>query len=271
MAVPHYNFQTEECSVETENDAAVRRSNFPFLLRRIYNRRGIFLTLLAAAMLTTQNILTKFLHSDVNVLEITFVIVIMQTVCVIPFMIKKDISPKFESKQILILLSLRGFLGMTASCLFYFSILHMSIGNTTAIVFSSTVVTGILGRIFLKEAFDLFDALLVLVNICGVVLITKPSFIFKGNEEEDDVTNVYAPISAVGSCLCFSASFILCRKMGLLKVHSLVIVLYGSTVAALGIAVINTAVSGWTIPQCGTTRILLVLMGIIGFTSQFWY
>lgn len=152
---------------------------------------------------------------------------------------------------------------MTGSCLLYYSLRYMNIADVTAISYSSPVVSLILARILLGEAFGIVEALLVLLNVAGVVLITQPPLIFNGNE-----VNLWATLAAVTSCVGFSLSFIVCRQLGLLSIPSQVIVLYHGTVGVLCMAVLNTALGSWVIPPCDNTRLFLVLAGVFGFAGQ---
>lgn len=234
------------------------------LWREIYNRRGIFLSLVSAFFFTLQNVLTRFIHPDVTVIEISFFYVVIQSIFVVPIMTYKNISPNVKSDtKLLALLSLRGVFGTLVWCLSFYSIRHISIGDATAIVFSSPVLVGILARVFLKEAFGKLDTLLVLVSVSGVVLITQPPIIFEGNEMD-----LLGTLAAVGACVSLSVSVIACRELCLLNVSNLVIVLYHGIVGTLCMAVVNSVTHGWVVPPCYSTRYFLVGGGILGFVAQ---
>ena len=85
------------------------------------------------------------------------------------------------------LLITRSFFGIFAVLLANFSIKYIDISDSSAISHTSVVVTAILAKIFLKEKFGIQHLLALLLAIIGVTLMTKPTFIFrKQNDSLND-------------------------------------------------------------------------------------
>ena len=73
----------------------------------------------------------------------------------------------------------------------------MPVGDMTMIAASSTIFVCVYGRIFLKEPILKVNILNVFLVLCGILLITRPTFIF-GHQDVDvyanDKLSVYAVI-----------------------------------------------------------------------------
>lgn len=93
----------------------------------------------------------------------------------------------------------------------------MPIGDMTMIASSSTIFVCIYGRIFLKEPILKMNLLNIFIVLCGILLITKPTFIF-GRDDDDlysnDKMTVYAvTILTVLSVFLFPAVSISLRAL----------------------------------------------------------
>ena len=111
----------------------------------------------------------------------------------------------------------RSVIGIINSIAIYFAVKHMPIGDMTMIASSSTLFVCIYGRIFLKEPILKINLLNIFLVSCGILLITKPTFIF-GREDDDlysnDKTTIYAvAILTVLSIFLFPAISISLRAL----------------------------------------------------------
>ena len=75
-------------------------------------------------------------------------------------------------------LVIRSITGVINNTVIYFSVKHMAIGDMTTIAASSTIFVCIYGKFLLKEPIQKLNILNIVLVLCGIVLITKPTFIF---------------------------------------------------------------------------------------------
>lgn len=86
------------------------------------------------------------------------------------------------------LLNIRGIFGVLALFLFYCSLQFLPPSDATALGHTSIIVTAILSKIFFKEKLGLSHFIAFLFTVSGVVLISKPTFLFSSHHNETNST-----------------------------------------------------------------------------------
>ena len=84
----------------------------------------------------------------------------------------------------------------------------MQAGDFSAVLMTSTVITGFLAWLLLKERFTLIDVDLALSTLAGVIFIARPSFIFGDSNHttsKRDGTTTLGVVAALGSALFLAA------------------------------------------------------------------
>ena len=71
----------------------------------------------------------------------------------------------------------------------------MPLGDASAIVFSSSVYTVLLARVFLKEPFGFLDGIILIVTVFGVILITRPTTIFSPQQTENEPITINTTVT----------------------------------------------------------------------------
>lgn len=107
------------------------------------------------------------------------------------------------------LLFFRGFMGFGGLSFAFLAMHRLKIGDTNALWMTSPIVTKVLARVIFKEPMLFVDCFGLLLAFCGVVLITRPPFLFShGTLDPIGVMHAF-----IGS---FSAAcvFIALRKLG---------------------------------------------------------
>jgi len=89
---------------------------------------------------------------------------------------------------------LQGIVGGSTLVLLFFSFRRLPLGDATTIIFSSPVFVLIMSFLFLREPCGFFRTMIVSLLLTGVVLISKPPFIFKVR-----VTHMYNLINCTPS------------------------------------------------------------------------
>jgi drug/metabolite transporter (DMT)-like permease len=156
------------------------------------------------------------------------------------------------------LLLLRGLLGYGALSAFFFALTRLPLAEATVIQYTNPLFTALLAAIFLSEAFGRRDLVLVLVSLAGVVLMTRPAFLFGGLEHRLDPVAVGV---AVTGAILSAAAYVTVRELGRTE-HPLVIVFWFAAVATVGALPFTIAE-----PVMPTPVEWLALLGIGVFTQ----
>ncbi|EDV28813.1 uncharacterized protein TRIADDRAFT_15077, partial [Trichoplax adhaerens] len=155
---------------------------------------------------------------------------------------------------------------ISVSCQFY-AYQNMNIGDAAAIIYSSPFITGILAAIFLKEKFTLFNLLATIVSFGGVILVSKPPFIFGSGEGDGTQTNFGVAGIAFCGAICTSIAILNVRKIGN-SVDTYVLTYYFSIVCCIVPLIITGITGSFELPPCGSRRLLLLTIGLLGFLGH---
>uniref|UniRef100_A0A7M4FJD2 Solute carrier family 35 member G1 n=1 Tax=Crocodylus porosus TaxID=8502 RepID=A0A7M4FJD2_CROPO len=229
---------------------------------------GLFYTLLSAFLFSVASLFLKKIE-DVHSVEVSAFRCIFQMSFVLPGLIYYEtgfLGPKGKR----VFLFLRGFLGSSAMILLYYAFQVMPLADATVITFSSPVFTSLLAWIFLKEKYSLWDLLFTLFTITGVVFIARPPFLFGSivTGIEGSYTNhLKGTIAAVTSAVSSASTFVILRKMGK-SVHYFLSIWYYAVIGLIECIIALSIIDEWSLPHCGTDRLLLILIGILGLGGQ---
>lgn len=138
---------------------------------------GIFLALVSGMFFTLSSAAVKALRS-VDPMELLVIRSLVQVIVVLPVALYSGagvLGPKGHRG----LLQLQGVVGALTLVLLFFSFRRLPLGDATTIIFSSPVFVLILSFLFLREPCGFFRTLVVCMLLTGVVLISKPPFLFQ--------------------------------------------------------------------------------------------
>ncbi len=121
-----------------------------------------------------------------------------------------------------VVLMLRGMLGFGALSCFYFALIRLPLADATVLQYMNPVWTALLAVWLLGERMRKREAALVLLSMAGVVLVTRPSFLFGEGPARLDMLAV--AVALLGS-LFSACAYVTVRKLGRTE-HPLVIVFY---------------------------------------------
>lgn len=150
----------------------------------------------------------------------------------------------------------------------------MSLRQRPYIIFVSVFVA-IFARLFLKEPCGLFNVITVILTLIGVVLITRPTFLFGESVQsliDEDIVDssykarIWGPVSALSATLFGANAYVLLRALK--SVHFAVIM---SNFGAFGLifsVIIGLWLGGLCWPMCGTERLLVVALAVFSFFGQ---
>ena len=100
-------------------------------------------------------------------------------------------------------LLVRSVVGIINSAAIYFAVKHMPIGDMTMIAASSTIFVCVYGKIFLSEPIQKINVFNIALVLIGILLITKPRFIF-GNDDDSVYETDELALYAVGTLTALS-------------------------------------------------------------------
>ncbi|KAL7316725.1 hypothetical protein PS15m_003178 [Mucor circinelloides] len=169
----------------------------------------------------------------------------------------------------------RGLAGTLGLCLFFYSITQLPLADATVVFFLGPAFTAILASIVLGEAFTLFDGICSVACMVGVVLVSKPQFLFghdgqQGVPQDRDISEwqrLFAVLCALVGAMMSAVAYVTVRKIGRgahYMVHVVYFGLVSIVVAPIGMTVFQTPVMphGWY--EYG----MLLLVGLSAFVGQ---
>ena len=168
------------------------------------------------------------------------------------------ISPWGTQRRLLIV---RGTLGSIALTCFFYSILHLPLGEATLIQNMNPVFATVLAAVILKEHLRAPEVICLVTSLVGVVFIAQPPALFGAVATPTSLTDV--GIALMGA-LASGTAYTLVRKMRTTE-HPLVIVFY---LPLLSVPIsLPFALADWRWPNA-TEWLLLVGVGITTQLAQ---
>ena len=156
------------------------------------------------------------------------------------------------------LLVFRGTLGSIALICFFYSILHLPLGEATLIQNMNPVFATLLAALILKEHLRAPEIICLATSLLGVVLIAHPSVLFGAQGAPVNLVDI--GIALMGA-LCSGTAYTLVRKMRTTE-HPLVIVFY---LPLLSVPIsLPFALADWRWPNAWEWLLLLA----VGLTTQ---
>lgn len=171
---------------------------------------------------------------------------------------RRGVSPLGHHRRLLLLRAVLGYIAL--SC-FFFALTRLPLADATVIQYTNPVFTAILAAVFLSESIRRRDGFLTLVSLAGVVLMTRPGFLFGGLEERlDPVAVAIALAGAVFS----AGAYVVVRRLGKTE-DPVVIVFWFAMVATLG-AIPFTALEA--LMPTPTEWLILLGIGVVTQVAQ---
>ncbi|XP_037546988.1 solute carrier family 35 member G1 [Nematolebias whitei] len=227
---------------------------------------GLFYAFLSTVFFSIISLLVKTLQ-EVHAIEISALRCFFQMLFVVPLLIYHKtgfLGPRDQR----IYLVLRGFLGSNAMILLYYAVQQMPLADATVIMFSNPVFTSLLAWIFLKEKCTIWDCVFTVFTITGVILITRPSFLFGEHPGGvEGTSHIKGAVAAFAGAIAAAFTFVVLRKMGK-SVHYYLSVWYYAVIGLLESIITVSILGEWKMPNCGRDRWMLILIAVLGIAGQ---
>lgn len=182
---------------------------------------------------------------------------------------KQPVFP--EGKRVILLL--RCFMGTTGLMLSFYAFRNMPLADASVIIFSTPVFVAIFARVFLKEQCSFFNIVTIVLTLVGVVLITRPPFVFGDSPAVLEVEryegkhyDIWGPVAAISSTLFGANVYILLRALK--GLHFSVIMTNFGAFALIYTLIVCGSIGAICWPACGRDRWLVVVLGIFSFLGQ---
>ncbi|KAI1291703.1 Solute carrier family 35 member G1 [Halotydeus destructor] len=232
--------------------------------------KGLFLAFLSSIFFSLTAVIVKYL-SDIHPGEMAVFRFMGILLFSFPLVVSCGENP-FGPKHLRHFIILRGLAGATSLYLRYCALQFLPIADATVIVLSMPVFVCIFARIFLKESCGLFHVVALAVTLIGIGFTTKLNIIFHSSVEEAEAAGInarneiYGLASGMGATLIGSSAYIIVRKVR--GLHHSVILFNFAWVAILETTVITGVMKGFTMPDCGLSPWLLMILAVLSFYGQ---
>lgn len=230
---------------------------------------GIVLATISSLFFSLCSVIVKWMV-NVDPMELAvcrFVGVLIPT---IPIIILRNENVFPQGRRLMLIL--RSFFGTTGLMMSFYAFRYMPLGDASVIVFSVPVFVAIFAYIFLKEPCGLFNVVTIVLTLIGVVLITRPTFVFgetlptlAANGEKYHY-GAWGAVAAFGATLFGANAYVLLRALKSMH-FAVVMANFG------GFALLQTITISWYLgvlcwPKCGLERILMVVLAILSFAGK---
>ncbi|XP_006818301.1 solute carrier family 35 member G1-like [Saccoglossus kowalevskii] len=241
------------CSGNTEKhgNANTNIKNQTYEKKSVRNY-GVFLTLLSGILSSTTSVAIKS-STEVTFIEASFWRAVMNCICVYVYL-KLFTKQNIFGDKISLLLSIRGMCYALGIVMSFIVRQNIPLGDSAAISSTSTVTTGVLGTILLKERLTFKEFMMSVLCFIGAVFVSKPTFIWGTNLE------LHTLYVALGICSAFNTScvYLLVRRISqTVNVARLLFLTFA--IASCLLFVIMITVDGLHIPSVTSFKYLILL------------
>ncbi|RWS25258.1 solute carrier family 35 member G1-like protein [Leptotrombidium deliense] len=225
---------------------------------------GIIFALLSALFIATETLCVKLI-SNIDAVELIVLRSLFATIAYALFLLYKRHSIFAAAGEHLILFTrcVLGFIGVICG---FFAIRTIPLGDASAIIYSTPVLVTLFAKIILKEKCSIVNCVAIVIAVIGVVLISRPSFLFESEDSVQEKNRLIGTALATGCCIFSALVFICIRKLQ--KTPSPLVIFYYSLTAVLCGSIMVLIFGKITIPTDYKTYLFILLMGFCGTFGQ---
>lgn len=207
--------------------------------------QGAFWACMTALVSVLNDVITRFIGTRLDGLEVGFFRYLFSMLTVLPFMLRGGVST-FKTQNPTMHFW-RAAIGVVAIALYIYAIIHMPLTEVISLSFTQPLLFLPLAVIFLGEKIGINRWVATAIGFGGMVVLLKP-----GAEAFH-----YMALIPVASALCFALLDILAKKMVVVQERTVTMLFY----FALGTTIVGfvPALFVWTTPTLGELFWLLLL------------
>lgn len=162
-------------------ESGIRAYLHPTILQLYDHNYGLFLIAMAQFFFASMSTSVKFLMETTEMSTLTLIFVRMGITlifCWIVLFIRRDPHPILGPPEVRKILVLRGMAGFGGLVCAYQALRALSVSDAVTIGFLTPSFTALFGYLLLGESFGLKEAVSGFASLLGVILISRPPFIF---------------------------------------------------------------------------------------------
>lgn len=227
---------------------------------------GLVMAVLSSLFFSLCSLVVKLMQNidPLQLAAFRFVSILLPTIPIVIYVQESPISTPRKN----FLLLLRAICGAMSLMMQFYAIRHMPLADASVVIFSAPVFVTIFARIFLKEACGLFNVVVIILTLLGVVLITKPPFLFGDTVYAHGYTTDLlqgALVAFIGTIFHANVYVLLRWLKGL---HYAVIMMNFSIVAIVMSFLASYFLGSLCWLDCGKDRFMVLLLGVLSFAGQ---
>ncbi|KAI9302070.1 hypothetical protein BJ944DRAFT_167948 [Cunninghamella echinulata] len=241
---------------------------------------GLLLMALSAFAFSLMSLFVKISGSKFPSFEIVFARSSIQCLLGLVGCAYFKVNP-LGDKKLRGLLAFRGLIGAMGLAFFFYSITQLPLPDATVLFFLNPLFTAILAAIFLGEAFTIFDMLCSACCVVGIILVSKPEFLFGGHspssphddngsdllsDKDNALSRVLGISAALVGALLAAIAYVTVRKIGK-NVHFMVHVVYFGFVSTV-FSILGMIFFQKPVMPTSSDSIPLLLVGLTAFLGQ---
>lgn len=159
------------------------------------------------------------------------------------------------------LLFSRGLVGAIALLCVYTSLAYLPFAEATVLQFLHPAFTAVLAFLFLREKLSAYTALCIALSFSGLVLISRPEFLFSGWPSE---LPLWAIAVAIAGALGSAIAYVLVRKLSNLEDSSVIIVYFPMIALPFSLLLLG---DDFVMPE-GISWLILLFVGVATQVGQ---
>ncbi|KAJ8038030.1 Solute carrier family 35 member G1 [Holothuria leucospilota] len=236
-------------------------SKFNTILTKISERRGLLWGLLAGVATSFEAILVDFANDESHPLQSAFFRSIVLLFAITLTSWDKGRSYTWFDTSMFLLF---GLLEFTSTVFTFMAVKYGTIGDTIAIQSNLPIPSSIFGCVFFMEYPRSWHVLLLVINAFGLILVSKPPFLF-GSLEPAHESHFTGSVFALAAVLLTASFQAAARKLAYRNVHdSWLLLSQAGFIGILGSCIALTMFGKW---DKYTTWYNLIIMMFLGFMS----
>ncbi|GMH43146.1 hypothetical protein BSKO_11068 [Bryopsis sp. KO-2023] len=241
------------------------------LWNRLVWRNGFLLVTVASVIFAIILVLVKKVAPHISGMQIIWIRAVIVTIGapIMTRLLKSDVS-LLGKKENMHLLALLGVLGLAQVMTGWASVNHVPMAETLSIVFTNSIITATLAAILGLDKWSKITPVAVVLNVVGVILVTRPAVIFGAYALPVDSERILGWILAGCSALCFTIIFLISKRLN--NREGGVTMLYWQCLVMLVLSTVSLAVGIPYKPVFRVQAIELVLAcapAVLGILSWF--
>jgi len=227
---------------------------------------GLILMILSAFAFSTMSLCVKIENKKYPFFQTVFARSIFQVIAGYIGCKLAKVSPWGYPEQYLLLVC-RGACGAIGIIFFFAGMTYLPLADNTVVFFTGPAITAVIAWIILGEQLTIFEGFLSFLSLIGVVLVSKPEFLFSSDDNQD-YSYIYFILPLIGASMS-AISYIIVRYIGN-GVHYLVYVFYFGLVSTIisSFSLFIVHIQDPIIPESLYDWIMHILIAVSAFIGQ---